>query len=280
LLEAMGEPSEAAILCAASESLRERVGSPLTPRERIERDALIDLVRDELGAGPFTAAWADGLSLKFEPAVERALSSLDRMEPDAKGGDRSVDLESTAVLLEEVRGGDPAATARLVKRYLPILRRWAHGRLPQKARDMADTDDLVQVALIRGLGRVPDFEQRRTGAFLAYMRQILRNQIRDEIRRLANKARPVELPEDLPDGGASPLEEAIARESMERYEAALDTLPQKQRDGVVMRLEMGFSYLEIAEALGSPSEEAARISVRRALERLRRQMPGSDPAQG
>jgi RNA polymerase sigma-70 factor (ECF subfamily) len=165
-----------------------------------------------------------------------------------------------------------------VKRYLPILRRWAHGRLPGRARDMSDTDDLVQVALMRGLGQVENFDQRRTGAFLAYVRQIVRNQIRDEIRRPARRAQRVELTEDLPDGGVSPLEEAIGKQSLERYESALMLLPRKQRESVVMRLEMGFAYREIADALDFPTEEAARVAIRRALERMKRTMPGPEPS--
>jgi len=267
LLERSGEPREAAVLCAAAEVSSERAGSPLTPRERTERDALIGLLREALGAS-FEKAWLEGRGLKVERALERA-----RVDLEGPGAaPRWKDKESTGALLEEIRGGDAAATARLVKRYLPILRRWAHGRLPAKARDMADTDDLVQVALIRGLAKLEGFEQRRTGAFLAYMRQIVRNQIRDEIRK-PGRERIVEISEDLPDGGASPLEEAIGRESLECYQAALQTLPAKQRQAVVMRLEMGFSYREIAETLGQGTEEGVRISVRRGLMRLRERLP-------
>src|SRR5688572_11599302 len=98
-------------------------------------------------------------------------------------GDPAPDLETTAQLLAWVREGDPAACERLVTRYLPMLRRWAHGRLPGHARALADTDDLVQVTLIRALGRVREFESSREGAFLAYLRRILLNAIRGEIRR-------------------------------------------------------------------------------------------------
>jgi RNA polymerase sigma-70 factor (ECF subfamily) len=78
------------------------------------------------------------------------------------------DLESTAGLLERVRGGDAGARERLLSRYVPALRRWAHGRLPPRARELADTDDLVQVTLIRALDHLGDFEPRRPGAFLAW----------------------------------------------------------------------------------------------------------------
>jgi RNA polymerase sigma-70 factor (ECF subfamily) len=243
------------------------MGNPLTPRERSERDALVGRLRSAL-ADDFQRSWAEGQSLKFEPAIGNALECLDPSNAPASPRAQA----STAVLLEDIRRGDPRAVGHLVGRYLPILRRWAHGRLPGRARDLTDTDDLVQVALIRGLGRVQSFEHRRTGAFLSYMRQILRNQIRDELRRGSSRADFMELPADLPDEAVSPLEAAIERESVERYEAALATLPKKQREEVIMRLEMGFTYREIAEMLGSPSEEAARKSIRRSLARLKQHL--------
>jgi len=265
LLHQTGEPREATVLCAAAEISSERAGSPLTPRERAERDALLGRLREALGSS-FEKDWLTGRALGLEQALARARDSLEGR------ASRYKDKDSTATLLEDIKGGDAAATAKLVKRYLPILRRWAHGRLPGNARDLADTDDLVQVALIRGLAKLQGFEHRRTGAFLAYMRQIVRNQIRDEIRR-PGRERIVEISEELPDGAPSPLEEAIGRESVECYQAALQTLPAKQRQAVVMRLEMGFSYREIAETLGAGTEESVRISVRRGLERLRQRLP-------
>jgi RNA polymerase sigma-70 factor (ECF subfamily) len=53
--------------------------------------------------------------------------------------------EPTVALIRRVRDGDSVARDTLLKRYLPALRRWAHGRLPASARDLSDTDDLVQV---------------------------------------------------------------------------------------------------------------------------------------
>ena len=273
LLEVSGRARDAVVLMAAAESLSQDMGSPLTPRERSDRDALTDRLRSALG-DEFERAWADGCGLKLEPAIRKALACLDPTDASTRG------QAPTAALLEDIRAGDPRAAGRLAGRYLPILRRWAHGRLPGRARDLADTEDLVQVALIRGLGRVGSFEQRRTGAFFSYMRQIIRNQIRDEMRRASSRADVEELSSDFPDDGASPLEEAIERESMERYEAALATLPEKQREALVMRLEMGFTYREIAEMQGSPSEEAARISIRRALARLKQHLPQSGSTQG
>ncbi|MCI0657603.1 MAG: sigma-70 family RNA polymerase sigma factor, partial [Acidobacteria bacterium] len=121
------------------------------------------------------------------------------------------ELESTTALLELARAGDDQAKERLARRYLPILRRWAHGRLPRGARQRLETDDLVQNTLIRAFNRLKEFEPRREGAFLAYLCRILMNQIRDEIRR-AKSAPPMEgLAEDIALNGPSPLEDAIGK---------------------------------------------------------------------
>jgi len=178
------------------------------------------------------------------------------------------DGESTAILLERVRSGDAAARNELVARYLPMLRRWSHGRLPRGARDISDTDDLVQVALMRALGRVESFVPQREGAFLAYLRTTVLNSVRDELRRQARRPGRDSLDERLPSAEPSLVERAIGREMLEAYEAALSVLPEEQREAVIMRVEFGCTYREIAEALGKPTANAARMTVSRALLRL------------
>ena len=50
-----------------------------------------------------------------------------------------MDPESSVELIRLAQSGDDDALSRLLERHLPELRRWAHGRLPQFARDLADT---------------------------------------------------------------------------------------------------------------------------------------------
>jgi RNA polymerase sigma-70 factor (ECF subfamily) len=174
-----------------------------------------------------------------------------------------------------VRAGDQASRERLIRRYLPTLQRWAHGRVPAGARDLVDTRDLVQVSLVRALNHLEEFEYRREGAFLAYLRTILMNQIRDQARRAARVPGREALSEGLRDPNPSPIEEAIGRETLESYEVALEQLTPEQQEAVVLRAEMGFTYQEIAEAIGSPSANAARLLVTRALVRMAEAMRGS-----
>ena len=91
------------------------------------------------------------------------------------------DLESTAQLIERARTGDEHAIERLIVLHLKPLQRWASGRLPRWARDLADTDDLVQETLVQTFKRIEVFEARRVGALQAYLRQAVMNRIRDEL---------------------------------------------------------------------------------------------------
>jgi RNA polymerase sigma factor (sigma-70 family) len=177
-------------------------------------------------------------------------------------------LESTSWLLEQVRAGDESAGHRLVQRYLPVLQLWARGRLPSSARGMVETDDLVQVTLLRALKHMEDFEQRKDGAFFAYLRRILLNVLRDEIRRSQRKPHGETIDEDLPDPAPSLLEEIASKQVMDAYEDALSLLPEKQQEAVILRVEMGMTHVQVAEALGMASASAARMAVSRALVRL------------
>jgi RNA polymerase sigma-70 factor (ECF subfamily) len=70
----------------------------------------------------------------------------------------------------------------------------------------------------------------------------------------------------------SPLEEAIGKEALERYEAALARLRPEDREAIIIRLELGLPYSEVAQALGKPSAAAAHMAVSRALLRLANEM--------
>ena len=116
------------------------------------------------------------------------------------------------------------------------------------------------------------FEYRGEGAFFAYLRQVLLNRIRLELRRRNRLPPRTGLNPDLEADDTSPLELAIGREVAERYEAALARLTAEEREAIIARVELHFSHREIAAALGKPSPDAARMTVARALLRLAREM--------
>ncbi len=197
---------------------------------------------------------------KSAPKPGSALPERSRLTP-----------ESSVELLQLARAGDEQALGRLLERYLPRLRRWASGRLPRKARDLRETQDLVQDTVLGVLPRLDSFEFRHDGALQAYFRQSVLNRIREEIRRTSRRDLMHSDIEHV-DPSASPLEEAIGTETEEAYEAALGRLKPEEREAVIARIEMGQSYEEIATFLGKPSPDAARMTVSRALVRLAREM--------
>jgi RNA polymerase sigma-70 factor (ECF subfamily) len=186
--------------------------------------------------------------------------------------DETGELWSSLTLLERAQAGDQDALESLFSRYLPRMQRWASGRLPRWARDLTDTQDLVQEALLHTFKRIERFESRGEGALQAYLRQAVLNRIRDELRRVRRLPSRDELDSRAPDQGRSPLEEAIGHQAVERYEQALAKLRQEDREAVVARIELGYSNDELAELLGKGTADAARKAVERAIVRLAREM--------
>jgi RNA polymerase sigma factor (sigma-70 family) len=181
-------------------------------------------------------------------------------------------LDSTAVLIQRVRDGDKDSLERLIQRHLAPLRRYVSGRLPRWARDLADTDDLVQDTLLRTFSRIDAFEVRGVGALQAYLRQAVMNRLRDELRRKGRMPALVDVHEVDVAGEGSPLEEAIGAEAAARYVAALARLEPEEREAIIGRVEMEYSYADLADVLGKPTADAARKAARRALLRLAEEM--------
>jgi RNA polymerase sigma factor (sigma-70 family) len=171
-------------------------------------------------------------------------------------------------LLARARSGDEAALDALFAAELPPLKRWASGRLPRWARDIADTTDLVQDTALDALRRLEDFEDRGEGALQAYLRQAIVNRIRNAVRHRMRRGPTEPLSPSLPTPAASPVEAAIAAQAFERYESGLRQLTPADRAAVVARVELGLAYPELADLLAKPTANAARMAVTRALLRL------------
>lgn len=181
-------------------------------------------------------------------------------------------LDSTSELLDRARAGDEEALGLLFERHLPMLKRWTHGRLPRWARDIADTTDLVQDTIVETLKHLDRFEHRGDGALQAYLRQAVMNRIRNELRKRAIRGTRATIDSRMPDQGDSPLEAAAAQELLAQYDAALERLTSQECDAIVSRVEFDLSYAELAEVLGKPTPDAARMAVVRALVRLAEEM--------
>jgi RNA polymerase sigma-70 factor, ECF subfamily len=176
--------------------------------------------------------------------------------------------ESTTDAFVRARDGDPRAWDHLLAHYGARLRRYAHGRLPTRARAMTDTVDVVQDVVISARGRLGRFEFRHEEALMAYLRRAVRNRIIDEIRRSSRRPVVNELDDTHFDSSPSPLDRAIDAENQRRYRTALTLLRKRDRLALMLRLERHVSYEQLAAQLGLPTPSAARVALFRALRRL------------
>jgi len=176
-------------------------------------------------------------------------------------------------LVARAQTGDRAALDELLVRSLPLVQRWAHGRLPAYARGALDTDDLVQQAAYRTLKRLHLFQPRHVYSLQAYLREAVVNRIRDAVRSqtrhgVKDGAAGDTVEERCDETAPSPLEEVLKQETVDRYRRGLKKLKAHDQRAVVLRLELDMDYGELARHLGKSSEAAARMAARRAMERL------------
>jgi RNA polymerase sigma factor (sigma-70 family) len=197
-----------------------------------------------------------------------AAGDRERKEVPESVRKKSENPGDTSSILERIRGGDHEAREELVRRFLPGLQRWAQGRLPGSARDLMDTNDLVSVALMRALRRVDQLDADTPGAFFAYLRATVLNCLRDELRRVGRRPGLVDLPDDLVDDRPAMLERTLGSGLVQRYEKALESLTPEQQQAVIMRIEFGFTFPEIARTLGRSSANSVRMQISRAILRL------------
>jgi RNA polymerase sigma-70 factor, ECF subfamily len=170
-------------------------------------------------------------------------------------------------LLARARRGDASAIGLLVARCLPDLRRWAHGRLPQWVRSAADTNDLIQDAVLGTLARLDAFQPQGRRALASYLRTAVRNRIADEHRRAAQWSPSADPVEALPSEAASPLQRVIGAETERRYRQALTRLSSRDQQLIVAHFELDYSHAQLGCMIGR-SPHAARMALTRAIGRL------------
>lgn len=139
-----------------------------------------------------------------------------------------------------------AAFERDLTQLLPRLRRFAHAL----SRNPADADDLTQATIERALR---SREQWQPGTRLdSWLYRIMRNLWIDTARARTRKER-YEAPEDEAlHVGEDPREAIDASLELKRAMAAMELLPDEQREVVALILVEGFGYREASEMLGLP----------------------------
>ena len=162
--------------------------------------------------------------------------------------------------------------SRRLRRFSFSTKLGTDPRLPRWARGRAETEDLVQESLIRALHHLPRFETQSIKDFRSWLHTVFRNLVTDEKRFVGRVGVGQELSADVEDPGMSPLEQVVEQAKAGVFERALRCLEPADRLLVVYRLQHGYSFRELADKLGKPSADAARMTYNRALTKLGNEM--------
>ncbi|SFR21085.1 RNA polymerase, sigma subunit, ECF family [Lentzea waywayandensis] len=163
--------------------------------------------------------------------------------------------------------GDRAAIERLLGTIRPLVVRYCRARVGS----FASADDVAQDVCLAVLTSLPSYRDQGR-PFLAFVYGIAAHKVADSFRSFSrNRAEAVpELPESM-DTAAGPEQRAMQGELSEQMATLLRVLPEKQREIVVLRVMVGLSAEETAEAVGS-TPGAVRVAQHRALSRLRKEL--------
>jgi RNA polymerase sigma factor (sigma-70 family) len=170
-----------------------------------------------------------------------------------------------ADVIGRAKRGDAHAYEELVHAYQGIAFRTAY----VIARNAADAEDAAQEGFVkawRALGRF-----REGAPFRPWLLQIVANEARNR-RRSAGRREHLVLraATEEPSGEAAPSPEAalLTAETRERLLAAVNELPDDQREVISLRYFLELSEQEVAETLGI-AQGTVKSRTARALERLR-----------
>src|SRR5690242_2671683 len=171
--------------------------------------------------------------------------------------------------------GDPRAIDSVLASIRPLVVRYCRARVGRHERSFASADDVAQEVCVAVLTALPSYRDQGR-PFLAFVYGIAQHKVADAHRAAArNRSDPVP---EIPDGVSEadgPEQHALRFELNERLARLLDVLPAKQREIVVLRVVVGLSAEETAEAVGS-TPGAVRVAQHRALGRLRRLLTGDE----
>jgi len=172
------------------------------------------------------------------------------------------------VLVGAAVDGDRAAVDGVLRWIRPLVVRYCRARVGSQEKTFASADDVAQEVCLAVFAALPSYRDQGR-PFLAFVYGIAAHKVADAHRSAArNRAEPVSEVPDSPELGDGPEQRAMQGELAGRMTKLLDMLPDKQREILVLRVVVGLSAEETAEAVGS-TPGAVRVAQHRALGRLR-----------
>jgi len=180
------------------------------------------------------------------------------------------DPEATRLraLVDLAKEGDAEAFGQLYDHYVSGVFRFIYYRVGSQQL----AEDLTSETFVRGLRAIQRFNWQGKD-FGAWLTTIARNLVADHFK--SSRARLEIVAETIPEGKAtvaSPEDEVLALISNEMLFEAVNSLPNEQRDCILMRFIQGLSIAQTAAALGR-SEGAIKQLQLRAVRSLAKTMP-------
>jgi RNA polymerase sigma-70 factor (ECF subfamily) len=206
------------------------------------------------------------------PRPAPARGRLPTREPDPLRDPAEVPEE----LVFRAMAGDRQAVEDVITLIRPLVVRYCRARLGRFDRSSVSADDVAQEVCLAVLTALPGYRVQGR-PFLAFVYGIASHKVIDAHRAATrSRAEPVSDVPDRVESAEGPEQRTLRVELSEEMGRLLDRLPDKQREIVVLRVVVGLSAEETAEAVGS-TPGAVRVAQHRALARLRAAMP-DEPA--
>jgi RNA polymerase sigma-70 factor, ECF subfamily len=164
--------------------------------------------------------------------------------------------------------GNRDALRKVLETIRPIVVRYCRARFGVGERQGVSADDVAQEVCLAVITALPRYKDQGR-PFLAFVYGIAAHKVADA-HRAAGRNR-AEATDDLPDRPATelgPEQLAIDADAAARMNRLLAVLPEKQREILILRVVVGMSAEETAEAVGSTAG-AVRVAQHRALSRLK-----------
>lgn len=172
------------------------------------------------------------------------------------------------VLVGAAVDGDRDAVDGVLRWIRPLVLRYCRARVGSQEKTFASADDVAQEVCLAVFAALPSYRDQGR-PFLAFVYGIAAHKVADAHRSAArNRAEPVPEVPDSPELGDGPEQRAMQGELAGQMDKLLELLPDKQREILVLRVVVGLSAEETAEAVGS-TPGAVRVAQHRALGRLR-----------
>jgi RNA polymerase sigma-70 factor (ECF subfamily) len=168
----------------------------------------------------------------------------------------------------EAVAGDRGAIRTVLGTVRPIVVRYCRARLGAGQRSGVSADDVAQEVCLAVMTALPRYRDQGR-PFLAFVYGIAAHKVADAHRAAARDlSHPVASVPESRSPAPDPEQSLIEVESVSRMNELLAELPHKQREILILRVVVGLSTEETADALAT-TPGAVRVAQHRALARLK-----------